>query len=588
MQEAPVSESGARPVPRPPATREEPLDPAPPVRRLLRVHHLGLGERLVDRTEFGWLERHQRAAGRPAQPLDAPHERSGVGDRGGDVVRRAIEVLGEQSVTEADDGPGEPVRTRPPLDHLDRQVALGVQAHRAVVHVAGTEAQKAVVDDGQLGVHIDVLALLRNRRVEPEPVVHVGPADDLQHPGARGAHRLFREPALGGPRVEHDDIGAVGLAQPLGDRLGDPAAGEVLALHVDRAAGRGDRRQPQQLDLVHQVLAVVLGAGAGDRDVDVGEQGLDLLGPALPLLGDLLEPLPGAALPPLASEFGDRMSGGPGHHAGRVVPRPGRPALGASGCRTTSVRVAVGVVGGVPAVRGDVDAADEGQAVVDDHDLLVMRSADRVVGVDGEGEPVGTAPVEQHDRLQTPAERAQHAEVPLEDADLQPRVLLHRLFEHGAEPVVLRPAAAERVEPDPRVEIPADEQHSPLGMQHGTLQGGEVAGRVDEDREAGGPLDPPAGLAGDQQRRALLRPALVVASGSAGSATPRSVSGSVVASPPSITSAVCPSSRTEPTPDPLRDLVVDPEVAVDERAAGGCGLGPGRVGLDAMRGRRRT
>jgi hypothetical protein len=157
------------------------------------------------------------------------------------------------------------------------------------------------------------------------------------------------------------------------------------------------------------------------------------------------------------------------------------------------------VLGGVPAVGCDVDATGEGQAVVDHHDLLVVRAADRVVGVDTEGEPIRGAPVEQHDRLEPSPQRTEHAEVPLQDADLQPRIALHRDLQDAAQPVVPGATRPQRVEPDPGVEVPADEEHALFGAQDRTLERREVVGGVDEDGVPGGPLDPPAGLAGDQQ-----------------------------------------------------------------------------------------
>jgi hypothetical protein len=165
--------------------------------------------------------------------------------------------------------------------------------------------------------------------------------------------------------------------------------------------------------------------------------------------------------------------------------------------------VPVEVLGGVPAVGGHVDAAGEGEAVVDHHDLLVVRAPDRVVGVHRHRQPVRGASVQQHDRHHAPGQRADHAVVPHQDADLQLRVGPDGLLQHP--PQLVRPPSVDtalrpaRVHPDPRVEVPADEQHPAPRVQHRPAQGGEVVGGVHEDRVPLGPLDPPAGLPGDQQ-----------------------------------------------------------------------------------------
>jgi hypothetical protein len=157
------------------------------------------------------------------------------------------------------------------------------------------------------------------------------------------------------------------------------------------------------------------------------------------------------------------------------------------------------VLVGVPAVGGDVDAAGEGDAVVDDHDLLVVRAADRVVLVDGEHQPVGSPPVEQHDRRQAARQGDQHADVPVQDADLQLRVAPDGGLEHPAQPVGAGGAVPAGIELDARVEVPADEQHPAARAQHRLLQRREVVGGVHEDGEPVGPLDPPARLPRDQQ-----------------------------------------------------------------------------------------
>ena len=233
--------------------------------------------------------------------------------------------------------------------------------------------------------------------------------------------------------------------------------------------------------------AAVLGPGAGDRDVDVGEQGLDLRRASTSRSsGTGSSRLAGAALPPLAGQLA-RGPGQPGPVT-RLVASCQGPVAGAaaSGRWTTSVRVAVGVVGGVPAVRGDVDAAGEGQAVVDDHDLLVVRAADRVVGVDAEVEPVGGAAVQQHDRREARGRARAPCRGPTGG---------RRSPVPGSRPTAFSRTAPSRSSsgrpPSSGSSRIRGSKSQPMNRtrrsrtQHGPLQGGEVVGRVDEDREAG-------------------------------------------------------------------------------------------------------
>jgi hypothetical protein len=107
------------------------------------------------------------------------------------------------------------------------------------------------------------------------------------------------------------------------------------------------------------------------------------------------------------------------------------------------------------------------------------------------------------------------AVVPDQDADLQLRVGADGLLQHPAQLVRAPstdapPPRPARVHPDPRVEVPADEQHPAPGVQHRFPEDGEVVGRVDEDRVPVGALDPPAGLARDEQLLGGDRPGVLV------------------------------------------------------------------------------
>src|SRR3546814_17689403 len=71
-----------------------------------------------------------QAARRAGAARHHGEERVFLGHQGGNLLRLAVEVLGEQPVTEAGDGLAL-VR----VARFERQVALGVGAHRAVVEI---------------------------------------------------------------------------------------------------------------------------------------------------------------------------------------------------------------------------------------------------------------------------------------------------------------------------------------------------------------------------------------------------------------------------------------------------------------------
>jgi hypothetical protein len=87
-----------------------------------------------------------------------------------------------------------------------------------------------------------------------------------------------------------------------------------------------------------------------------------------------------------------------------------------------------------------------------------------------------------------PAEQGLHcAHVPAQQVDLEPRTSLGEPEHEVAE--LHRIVAAE---PDPRVEIPADQHDAALGRQHGAARRLEIVGGIDDHRGPGGALDAPA------------------------------------------------------------------------------------------------
>ena len=64
-----------------------------------------------------------------------------------------------------------------------------------LLRLADPTRSMPVVDDGDLGMDVDVLARLGHRAKDPEPPVGVALANHLQQPGPGRAHHFIVEPA---------------------------------------------------------------------------------------------------------------------------------------------------------------------------------------------------------------------------------------------------------------------------------------------------------------------------------------------------------------------------------------------------------
>ncbi len=94
------------------------------------------------------------------QLVDRSAQRAGALDRLAHARRLAAQMLAEQLSAQLADRLAHVVATL----RLDRQVALGVQAHRAVGEIRRADAHDLVVDDDELGMHVDARAALQSRR----------------------------------------------------------------------------------------------------------------------------------------------------------------------------------------------------------------------------------------------------------------------------------------------------------------------------------------------------------------------------------------------------------------------------------------
>ena len=288
---------------------------------------------------------------------------------------------------------------------LDGQVAFAVDGHRPVAQVGGADPQQPVVDDHQLGMDHDVggRAVVAGLGMQqPDAVGDAGGAQDLDEADAARRHGAVLDPAVMDPRRREHRLQPRHLPHPAGQAFGDAGAGQELVLDVDRLLRRIDHVLVQRLDLAHLAFAGIERQGARDADGDIAEIGLDPFGPGNGPGGDGGQRLIAGALPAPAGELGQGPRGGAvDRHLHVVEGRVGDAGrVDAAGCRRP-------VLGGVPAPDREVEPADEGDRVVDHHDLLVVRGADRDLVVQAQLDLRRRAPLqgEKRQRLRAPARR---------------------------------------------------------------------------------------------------------------------------------------------------------------------------------------
>ena len=165
-----------------------------------------------------------------------------------------------------------------------------------------------------------------------------------------------------------------------------------------RVARRGDHVEIQRLDFAHAGAAVDRRRGARDADGDVAQRIVDRCGPAQCRSG----------CGPTRRNMLFFVHGGSSvsRVALRQRSRSRSPSARAAGPSTAIIRSWNGgygapaitrccvlrrVLAGVPAARRQIDAAAEGDRVVDDHDLLMMRAAGRMRVVVAESRSGGAA-----------------------------------------------------------------------------------------------------------------------------------------------------------------------------------------------------
>ena len=358
---------------------------------------------------------------------------------------------------------------------VDRHVAFAVEAQRPVVEVGGSHPQHDVVDDRDLGMDINRCPRGGERVIKPEAAVHVALPEFGNQPGTGRIHRDRFEPAVRGRRIDDDDFRTIGLVESSGDCLRDPPGGEILAFGIDQPPRPRDERDIQRLDLVDRFLVGELWQRARDPDGHVPEVRLEPVRPAIRAIGHGLDRIPAGGMPPLPTG----VTEGACHRAlqrhGRVMPRPVRRAV-----RSDAARFLVLVVSRVPSFAGHVDAAAKGHAVVDHHDLLVMRSGDRMMPVEFEVDLAVAHPAQDREQGSAMEQRLERTGIPAQYVNIEQGTALDQPADERSDRrrTLVLPLPGEL---DPGVEVPADQHDAPLGLEHRGAGGPEIVIGVDDD-----------------------------------------------------------------------------------------------------------
>jgi len=89
-----------------------------------------------------------------------------------------------------------------------------------------------------------------------------------------------------------------------------------------------------------------------------------------------------------------------------------------------------GVLRGIPPALREVYSAYKGNSIIHDHDLLVVRGADRMVSVQPEmNAPMGL-PLEIENGKQLPLQRVDHGEIPIQYMYIQAWLPRNRGIQH--------------------------------------------------------------------------------------------------------------------------------------------------------------
>ena len=251
---------------------------------------------------------------------------------------------------------------------------------------------------------------------------------------------------------------------------------------------RADAREIERLDLADLYFPAIGGRRTRDGDVDVGQGDRQAFRPGVRSRRRHGEPLAGRPEPAVAGKLaqspGSRaIDRGRGIMPGAVKPAARQPAAAISWLMSARV----------PTCAGDIDAAAEGDRVIDHDDLLMMGGARRMVSVRLKMHPAVEDPFQDEKRRRAAHQGAHQAEAPRQDIDLQTGSPPDDPIDQPAEPVRAGLRRPGRLQLRARVEIPADEIDGMARLQHCRLELGKVIRCIDNLGKAPRPLDAPAG-----------------------------------------------------------------------------------------------
>jgi hypothetical protein len=248
----------------------------------------------------------------PAQRLDGGDEAAVLLQGLRNALRRHPEVLGEQAIAQpADRGLQARIAAR-----FDRDVAFGVEPHRAIAEIRRSDGEELVVDDEHLAVHVEAALAAQARHlgaVGAETPMRVGGGEPAMQARAQHAHRRLLEPSRLGTRRHEHYVGALRFAQARRQHVAHRVGAEVLVFHERVPARRAERIEVQLTQLGDPARAVVRRFGARDRDVDVGHFGRAACRPRIVVatLGERWCVLAAGAPPPVAAQLAQRTRASP-------------------------------------------------------------------------------------------------------------------------------------------------------------------------------------------------------------------------------------------------------------------------------------
>ena len=146
----------------------------------------------------------------------------------------------------------------------------------------------------------------------------------------------------------------------------------------------------------------------------------------------------------------------------------------------------------VPAVAGHIDSAAEREAVVDDHDFLMMGRARRMGAIELHVNARMAHPLENRQQRRTSKQSFQRAEIPPQQEHVESGILLDQPVNERAHIARSFVPIGSSIQNDACVEIPADQHDPPASFQHSGAREAEVLVGVHDHRRTGCTLDAPA------------------------------------------------------------------------------------------------